>query len=99
VVPEIEEGFELIVRPDLPGFGESSLETGFDWSLENRGKFVEVALREVGVPDDVKVVVVVHDHGGPFGLVFVVACPRRVRGLVMQNTVFNQLRWHLFAMR
>ncbi|MDX2137400.1 MAG: alpha/beta fold hydrolase [Chloroflexota bacterium] len=54
------------IMPDLPSFGRSTIEQNYDFSLENRGQFVEHILNALGITE--QVIVVVHDHGGPFGL-------------------------------
>jgi len=44
------------------------------------------------------IVVVVHDFGGPWLLSWVAENPKRVRGLLIMNTLFQQdHRWHFWA--
>lgn len=95
VIERLPQGFRCLA-PDLPGFGQSEAADQFDWSLENRGKWVADVLDALGVTEPV--LLVGHDHGGPFVASFAVQYPDRVKKLVLQNTLFQtDYDWHLFG--
>jgi pimeloyl-ACP methyl ester carboxylesterase len=84
------------IAPDLPGYGVSGSAKGFDWSIENRGKWLADILDELKIQEPI--VLVGHDHGGPFAASFAVQFPDRVRKLVLQNTLFHRdYNWHPFG--
>ena len=88
-------GFRYIA-PELPGYGQSGAATGFDWSLQNRGQYIADILDALGISEPV--ILVGHDHGGPFVASFAVQFPARVKKLVLQNTLFqSDYEWHLFG--
>ena len=81
------------IRPDLPGYGESGDGKTFDLSVENRGKWVADVLAALGVHEPV--IVVGHDHGGPFAASFAVQYEQQVSRLILMNTLFHaDYRWH-----
>lgn len=86
--------------PDLPAFGQSTATKAYSLSLENRAQFVEEVLLAGGVDmaEEEPVTVVVHDHGGPFGLAWAVLHPEHLRALIITNTVFHRdYEWHYWA--
>jgi pimeloyl-ACP methyl ester carboxylesterase len=95
VIEGLPAGFRCLA-PDLPGFGQSGAADGFDWSVANRGQWVADVLDALHISEPV--VLVGHDHGGPFVASFAVQFPERVKQLVLQNTLFNaDYEWHLFG--
>ncbi len=72
VIEHLPQGYHYLA-PDLPGFGQSGAATNFDWSIQNRGQWVADVLDAAGITEPV--VLVVHDHGGPFGGSFAVQYP------------------------
>lgn len=95
VIGRLPQEFRFIA-PDLPGFGQSGAAKGFDWSIGNRGKWVADVLDSLHVTEPV--ILVGHDHGGPFVASFAVQYPERVKKLVLQNTLFHaDYNWHLFG--
>jgi pimeloyl-ACP methyl ester carboxylesterase len=95
VIAHLPDTFRCIA-PDLPGYGKSAAATGFDWSVGNRGQWVADVLDALHIAEPV--LLVGHDHGGPFVASFAVQFPQRVKKLVLQNTLFNtQYDWHLFG--
>jgi pimeloyl-ACP methyl ester carboxylesterase len=89
------DGYRYI-RPDLPGYGESGDGKTFDLSIENRGKWVADVLAALGVHEPV--IVVGHDHGGPFAASFAVQYEQQVSKLILMNTIFHaDYKWHLFG--
>lgn len=84
------------LAPDLPGFGRSIAPKSFDCSLENRARFINDLVEAVGI--DVPLSLVVHDHGGPYGLAWAVKQPEKVNRIVIMNTLFqSDYRWHIWA--
>jgi pimeloyl-ACP methyl ester carboxylesterase len=81
------------IAPDLPGFGRSGAPADFDCSLDGMAAFVDGLVDALGVDEPLNLVV--HDIGGPYGLAWAVRHPRKVRRLVIMNTVFfPDYRWH-----
>ena len=84
------------LAPDLPGFGRSIAPKNFDCSLENRADFINDLLEATGI--NVPLHLVVHDHGGPYGLAWAVKYPEKVKRIVITNTLFHSdYRWHMWA--
>ncbi len=84
------------LAPDLPGFGRSVAPANFDYSLENRAAFIDelVEAMHITAPLDL----VVHDHGGPYGLAWAIKHPEKVHRIVCMNTFFHsEYRWHMWA--
>lgn len=68
---------------DWPGFGSSAKPRKGDYTHQAREAHLEGLLDAVGID---KLDLVVHDVGGPAGLLFAVRHPERVRRLVILNT-------------
>ena len=88
------------LMPDLPGWGRSTATSRYNLSLENRAQFIEEVFRasEVDLIEEEPVSLVVHDHGGPFGLAWAVLNPEHIRALVIVNTIFHRdYEWHFWA--
>lgn len=84
------------LAPDLPGFGDSGVPPGFDFSLESMEAWVNGLLDGLGITGAVDLAV--HDFGGPFGLAWAVRHPDRVRRLIVSNAIFfSDYRWHTWA--
>lgn len=84
------------LAPNLPGLGSTPLPPGFAYTLEDRRDWVGNVLAEYRVEQPVNLVV--HDHGGPFGLAWAVANPMRVKRIVAIDTLFHgDYRWHFWA--
>ena len=95
VIDHMPQGFHYLA-PDLPEYGQSGAANGFDWSITNRGKWVADVLDSLSITEPV--VLVGHDHGGPFVASFAVQYPEHVKQLVLQNTLFNvDYEWHIFG--
>jgi pimeloyl-ACP methyl ester carboxylesterase len=81
---------------DLPGFGRSIAPPKFDCSLENRANFINELVEIIGINHPLNLVV--HDHGGPYGLAWAVKHPEKVNRIVIMNTLFqSDYCWHLWA--
>ncbi len=84
------------LAPDLPGFGRSIAPKNFDCSLENRASFIHELVEASGIDGPINLVV--HDHGGPYGLAWAIKHPEKVNRVVIINTLFHsQYRWHIWA--
>jgi pimeloyl-ACP methyl ester carboxylesterase len=95
VIERLEARFRCIA-PDLPGFGASTLDPAFDFSLESMAAFVEEFVERLGLEEPVGLVV--HDFGGPYGLSWAVEHPERLRGVLITNSLFFAgYRWHFWA--
>ncbi|GLQ32947.1 alpha/beta fold hydrolase [Litoribrevibacter albus] len=92
LINELKGEFRCIA-PDLPGYGESDVLDGFDYSLEQQAEYIERFVASLEL--DQKVHLVVHDVGGFFGLAWAVTYPERIRSITVFNTAFTpQYRWH-----
>jgi pimeloyl-ACP methyl ester carboxylesterase len=92
-----------LIRPDLPGFGQSKATPGFEWALANLATVVARLLDTVGV-DSVHIIGA--EFGGSVAMQFAADYPRRTRTLAVvgspagrigssassapQNTIANQ---------
>jgi pimeloyl-ACP methyl ester carboxylesterase len=95
LIAHLSTGYRCLA-PDLPGFGRSIAPRNFDCSLENRANFINDLLEAAGI--DVPLNLVVHDHGGPYGLAWAVKYPQKVKRIVITNTLFHSTyRWHIWA--
>ncbi len=95
VIAHFSSGYRCLA-PDLPGFGRSIAPRNFDCSLENRAHFINDLLEATGI--NMPLHLVVHDHGGPYGLAWAVKYPERVNRIVITNTLFHSdYRWHMWA--
>ena len=89
-------GTSRCIAPDLPGFGQSGVPSGFQVSLDGMADFVEAFVAALGITAPVNLVV--HDIGGPYGLAWAVRHPHRVRSIAIMNTVFqSEYRWHRYG--
>jgi pimeloyl-ACP methyl ester carboxylesterase len=67
-----------VVRPDLPGFGQSRIPTGFEWSLPSLATFVAHVLNKAGV-DSAHIIGA--KTGGAVAMQFAADYPARTRTL------------------
>src|SRR5262249_11115916 len=80
-VPRMAQEFRLL-RPDLPGFGQSKVPAGFEWSLPSLAGFVARALHKVVV----EAAFVVGDNtGGAIAMQFAADYPNRTRTLAVAS--------------
>ena len=84
IVPAVTAAGRRAVAPDLLGFGRSDKPTDPGWYSYDR--HVESIARLVSELDLRKLVLVVHDWGGPIGLRLAVEHPERVERLVILDT-------------
>ncbi|WP_336362513.1 alpha/beta fold hydrolase [Halalkalicoccus salilacus] len=83
VVPRIAEERRVIV-PDMVGYGESSMDDGFDRSIRAQEEMIDGLLEELGIDS---CTFVGHDLGGGVGLRLAARRPKRVDRLVLSNAV------------
>ncbi len=95
VIAHLSADFRCLA-PDLPGFGRSIAPMDFDCSLENRANFIDELVEAIDITSPLNLVV--HDHGGPYGLAWAVKHPEKVNRIVIINTLFHSdYRWHVWA--
>jgi pimeloyl-ACP methyl ester carboxylesterase len=80
---------------DMPDFGETLAPAGFEHTVAEYATFLEHALRTLGVQ---RAHLVLHDFGGPFGLVWAAAHPERLASVILIDTgILPGYRWHRMA--
>jgi pimeloyl-ACP methyl ester carboxylesterase len=80
---------------DLPDFGETIAPAGFEHSAPGYATFVGEALRELGVE---RAHLVLHDFGGPIGLVWVAMNPDALASITLIDTgILPDYKWHRLA--
>ena len=80
---------------DLPDFGETMAPPGFDHSALGYATFLSQALERLGVE---RAHLVVHDFGGPIGLVWAMFRPDALAGVTLIDTgLMPGYRWHWMA--
>lgn len=89
--------FARAVAMDLPGFGQADKPRDFEYNVGSYANFVQGALEELGIT---RVHLVVHDFGGPFGLLWGLQHPDAWASVVLLNIgVLPGYRWHKAARR
>jgi pimeloyl-ACP methyl ester carboxylesterase len=87
--------FARAVAPDLPGFARAGKPRDFGYRVEHYAMWIDAARRELGIE---RVHLVMHDFGGPFGLVWAAMNRDDFASAVLINTGFMRgLRWHRLA--
>src|SRR5208282_6881776 len=76
-VPRMGQEFRLL-RPDLPGFGQSKVPAGFEWSLPSLATFVAGVLDKAGVES---AHIIGAKTGGAIAMQFAADYPARTRTL------------------
>lgn len=80
---------------DLPDFGETIAPAGFEHTVPGYATFVAETLRELGVE---RAHLVLHDFGGPIGLVWAAMNPDALAGITLIDTgILPGYRWHKLA--
>jgi pimeloyl-ACP methyl ester carboxylesterase len=83
------------VAPDMPDFGETLAPAGFDHTVAGYATFLGHALQGLGVQ---RAHLVLHDFGGPFGLVWAAANVERLASVTLIDTgILPGYRWHRMA--
>ena len=84
-----------VVALDMPGFGKADKPANYPYSVEGGATFLGEALKQLGVS---RAHLVVHDFGGPWGLMWAAMSPLSVGSLTLINTgVLLGYRWHTMA--
>jgi pimeloyl-ACP methyl ester carboxylesterase len=87
--------FARAVAPDMPGFGRASKPRDFSYRVDGYAAFLDRARTELGIE---RAHLVLHDFGGPFGLVWAALHPDAfASAVVMQTGFLRGLRWHRIA--
>jgi pimeloyl-ACP methyl ester carboxylesterase len=80
---------------DLPDFGETEAAPGFEHSTPGYAQFVGEALDALGIE---RVHLLLHDFGGPIGLVWAVTNPDALASVTLIDTgILPGYRWHRLA--
>jgi pimeloyl-ACP methyl ester carboxylesterase len=83
------------VALDMPGFGKARAPQGFEYSVDSYARFIEGARERLGLE---RVHLVLHDFGGPFGLLWGITHPQPWQSVVLINIgVLPGYRWHKLA--
>jgi pimeloyl-ACP methyl ester carboxylesterase len=83
-VPRMAQQFRLF-RPDLPGYGRSTVPADFEWTLANLAKVVANYLDAIGVQS---AHIVGAKTGGAIAMQFAATYPQRTRTLVVASGPF-----------
>jgi pimeloyl-ACP methyl ester carboxylesterase len=84
-----------VIALDMPGFGQADKPANYPYSVEGGTAFLTEALKQLGV---VRAHLVLHDFGGPWGLMWAAMNPLGVASLTLINTgVLKGYRWHYMA--
>jgi pimeloyl-ACP methyl ester carboxylesterase len=85
------------VAMDMPGFGKADKPRGFDYQVSSYADFLQGALSELGIE---RAHLVVHDFGGPFGLLWGLQHPDAWASVVLINIgIMPGYTWHTMARR
>jgi pimeloyl-ACP methyl ester carboxylesterase len=80
---------------DLPDFGETIAPDDFEHDLSGYAAFVGEVVQELGIE---RVHLVIHDFGGPIGLVWAMAHPDAIASITLIDTgLMPGYRWHSTA--
>jgi pimeloyl-ACP methyl ester carboxylesterase len=89
--------FGRAVAFDMPGFGQASKPKDYDYTVTGYANFIQGALEELGIH---QVHLVVHDFGGPFGLLWGLQHPDRWQSVTLMNIgILPGYTWHTLAKR
>ena len=80
-VPRMAQEFRLL-RPDLPGFGQSKVPAGFEWSLPSLATFIARVLDKAGVES---AHIIGAKTGGAIAMQFAADYPTRTRTLAVAS--------------
>ena len=87
--------FGRAVAFDMPGFGQADTPADFEYHVGTYANFIQGALAELGIE---RVHLVVHDFGGPFGLVWGLQHPDAWASTVLLNIgILPGYHWHTMA--
>lgn len=87
--------FARAVAPDMPGFGQADKPKDFDYTVEGYARHLDGILHHLGVR---RAHLVLHDFGGPWGLVWAAQHPERLVSVTLINIgIMPGYRWHSLA--
>ncbi|MGI8946238.1 MAG: alpha/beta fold hydrolase [Thermoleophilaceae bacterium] len=87
--------FARAIALDLPDFGQTRAAPGFEHTVPAYAEFLEQARAKLELD---RVHLVLHDFGGPIGLMWAAANPGAVASVTLIDTgVLPGYRWHLLA--
>lgn len=75
-----------VIAPDLTGYGRSDKPLDIEYSFDNQSKILGEFLDQLGLQ---KTALVVHDFGGPIGLLWAVRNPEKLERLAILNTFLH----------
>jgi len=89
--------FGRAVAIDMPGFGQADKPRDFEYNVGGYAAFLQGALEQLGIT---RVHLVVHDFGGPFGLVWGLQHPDAWASVALTNIgILPGYTWHTMARR
>jgi pimeloyl-ACP methyl ester carboxylesterase len=87
--------FARAIAPDMPGYGAADSPTDFDYSSRGYARHLAGILDQLRIE---RAHLVMHDFGGPWGLVWAVEHPEAFASATLINTgVLLDYRWHRLA--
>jgi pimeloyl-ACP methyl ester carboxylesterase len=96
LLPAVGE-YGRAVAFDMPGFGKADKPKDFDYQVSGYASFIDAALGQLGIE---RVHLVLHDFGGPFGLLWGLMHPERWASVVLINIgILPGYTWHTMARR
>jgi pimeloyl-ACP methyl ester carboxylesterase len=85
------------VALDMPGFGQAQAPPDFDYHVSSYADFLQAALTALGIE---RAHLVLHDFGGPFGLMWGAQHPESWASVVLINIgIMPDYTWHTMAKR
>jgi pimeloyl-ACP methyl ester carboxylesterase len=85
------------VAVDMPGFGKAGAAPDFDYHVSSYADFLQAALTALGIE---RAHLVLHDFGGPFGLMWGAQHPASWASVVLINIgIMPGYSWHSMAKR
>jgi pimeloyl-ACP methyl ester carboxylesterase len=84
--------FARAVAPDMPGYGNADKPRDFAYTVAGYAEHLAGVLTELGIS---RAHLVMHDFGGPWGLMWAAAHPDAFASATLVNTgVLLDYRWH-----
>jgi pimeloyl-ACP methyl ester carboxylesterase len=81
LIPQLAGSYRVIA-PDLPGFGQTSVQAGFAWTFDNLASGIDAFTRAKGLE---RYAIYVFDYGAPVGWRLAVNNPEKITAIVSQN--------------
>jgi pimeloyl-ACP methyl ester carboxylesterase len=87
--------FARVVAPDMPGFGRAAKPRDFNYTVEGYAIHLSALLHQLGIR---RVHLVLHDFGGPWGIVWGTLEPYHLASITLCNTgLLPGYRWHVMG--